>query len=188
MGCRCERKDPPDFDFAQVWQAYGRLIAFTLMPPIPRALRLGFKLAAHLRFRDPVFRAIAGKTSLHPCDLFRALDLRDQLIGSLEKFLEPYDGWLCPPAAILAPPHRKRKVPGRSFDVSGHPTSELMANGAFTLPFDLTGHPAVVFPIAMSGNLPVGAQLVGRLWRDEELLAAAEALAAASGPFAPLVL
>lgn len=184
LGCRCERNIPSGLDFTDVWNAYGQLAAFILMPPIPRAFRLAFKLAARTSFRDPVFKALAKKTALHPRDLFRALELRDRMIASIESFLAEYDAWLCPTAPIVAPVHRETKLPGRTFEVSGGRISELMANGGYTLPFNLTGHPAVVFPAGSTAlGLPIGLQLVGRRWRDEDLLAVAETVAQVSGPF-----
>ncbi|MFN8555888.1 MAG: amidase [Dehalococcoidia bacterium] len=44
-----------------------------------------------------------------------------------------------------------------------------------TMPFDVSGHPAVSVPCAMSGGLPVGMMLVGRRWEDATVLRAAHA-------------
>ena len=44
-----------------------------------------------------------------------------------------------------------------------------------TSPFDVTGHPAMNVPCAMSGGLPVGMMLVGRHWEDATVLRAARA-------------
>ena len=44
-----------------------------------------------------------------------------------------------------------------------------------TCPFDVTGHPAISVPCAMSGGLPVGLMLVGRLGEDATVLRAADA-------------
>jgi Asp-tRNA(Asn)/Glu-tRNA(Gln) amidotransferase A subunit family amidase len=44
--------------------------------------------------------------------------------------------------------------------------------------FNLTGHPAVVLPLAKDRNgLPVGVQIVGRRWSEERLLAIAKTIA-----------
>jgi aspartyl-tRNA(Asn)/glutamyl-tRNA(Gln) amidotransferase subunit A len=44
----------------------------------------------------------------------------------------------------------------------------------WTMPFNLTGHPAVTVPCGFARDgLPVGLQLVGRLRREADLLAAA---------------
>jgi amidase len=44
-----------------------------------------------------------------------------------------------------------------------------------TAPFDVTGHPAMNVPCAMSEGLPVGMMLVGRTGQDATLLRAADA-------------
>ncbi|MDX2203383.1 MAG: amidase [Hyphomicrobiaceae bacterium] len=52
----------------------------------------------------------------------------------------------------------------------------------FTIPFNLTGQPAMVVPAGLGeGSLPVGVQLVGRPFEDGTVLAAAAALEAALG-------
>jgi 2-dehydropantoate 2-reductase len=60
------------------------------------------------------------------------------------------------------------------------------AEGRFTGPFNLTGHPALSLPIPVpAGSLPVGMQLAGRRGADAVLLqvaAAAESLLAAERP------
>jgi amidase len=50
-----------------------------------------------------------------------------------------------------------------------------MASGAYTMPFSLTGHPVVVIPIGQTPDeLPIGMQIVGKRWREMELLALSE--------------
>lgn len=49
---------------------------------------------------------------------------------------------------------------------------EMIVN---TCPFDVTGHPAMNVPCAMSDGLPIGMMLVGRLGEDATVLRAADA-------------
>jgi amidase len=44
-----------------------------------------------------------------------------------------------------------------------------------TAPFDVTGHPAMSVPCALSAGLPVGMMLIGRHWEDATVLRAAHA-------------
>ena len=44
-----------------------------------------------------------------------------------------------------------------------------------TCPFDVTGHPAMNVPCAMSAGLPIGMMLVGRWGEDATVLRAADA-------------
>ena len=54
----------------------------------------------------------------------------------------------------------------------------------YLFPFNLLGTPAVVLPAGVAADgLPVGVQLVGARWRDEELLATARAVDGAVGGF-----
>jgi amidase len=72
-------------------------------------------------------------------------------------------------------------TPMKSIPVPGYGNSdELRAAFAVadnTCQFDLTGHPAISLPCALSGGLPVGLMLVGRLGEDATVLKAAHAFA-----------
>ncbi|MGF1540494.1 MAG: amidase family protein, partial [Pleurocapsa sp.] len=49
-----------------------------------------------------------------------------------------------------------------------------MASGAYVVPFNLTGYPVVVIPVGQTqSGLPLGVQVIGKRWRDMELLAIA---------------
>jgi amidase len=45
--------------------------------------------------------------------------------------------------------------------------------GANTSPFNVSGHPAINVPCALSDGLPVGMMIVGRRWEDATVLRAA---------------
>jgi amidase len=72
------------------------------------------------------------------------------------------------------------------YDILAMPTTPMKANRidedspysmlTNTAPFDLTGHPAISVPCAMSKGLPVGLMLIGRHFQDATLLRAAHAL------------
>ncbi len=52
------------------------------------------------------------------------------------------------------------------------------------MPFNLSGHPAVVIPIGQTQHgLPIGMQIVGKRWREMELLAIAQLLDSEIGAF-----
>ena len=57
-----------------------------------------------------------------------------------------------------------------------------MPYGAFTLPFNITGQPAISLPARLTADgLPVGAQLVAAYGREDVLLQAAAQLEPALG-------
>jgi len=111
----------------------------------------------------------------------KALTKRDRFITEMESFLEPWDGWLCPVTATPAFPHCKT---GKPIMVDGKRVAYHMAAMGYTSIFSLTGSPVVVLPFSLSGEgLPIGVQVVGRRWRDMELLNVAEALTEVTGTF-----
>jgi len=61
--------------------------------------------------------------------------------------------------------------------VDGRKVPYFMASAAYTMPFNLTGHPVVVVPIGQTQTgLPIGMQIVGKRWKEMELLAIAQQL------------
>ena len=61
--------------------------------------------------------------------------------------------------------------------VDGKPVNYLVANISYTSIFNLTGNPVVVIPIGYTKEgMPIGVQIVGKRWRDMDLLTLAEQL------------
>jgi amidase len=114
---------------------------------------------------------------------------RVALMIALERFLADWDAWLCPVTATpafthLAPTRYVGVTPIYApLQVDGETLDYVIANSGFTLPFNVTGHPVVSMPVGQSGQgLPIGVQVVGKRWRDMELLAVADRLTEVSGP------
>jgi Asp-tRNA(Asn)/Glu-tRNA(Gln) amidotransferase A subunit family amidase len=121
---------------------------------------------------------------LHPV-LRRRLELRsatledyvaaeaavERLRRDLASYFRRYDLLLCPTAPLVAPPHDAEEI-----DIGGisfPPRASMRA----TIPFDLTGSPALTVPFGRSSEgLPIGVQLVGRRFEDEEVLRAGAGL------------
>lgn len=60
-------------------------------------------------------------------------------------------------------------------DIDGRSYPYGVANGAYTMPFNVSGHPAIVILIGQTQDgLPMGMQIVGKRWREMELLAIAQ--------------
>nr|WP_269635081.1 amidase family protein [Mastigocladopsis repens] len=99
---------------------------------------------------------------------------RHRFTAQMDEALEPWDAWLCPVAATPAFTHRPA---WSAIEIDGRPYPHAVANGAYTMPFNLSGHPVVVIPIGQTQNdLPIGMQVVGKRWREMELLAIAQEL------------
>jgi Asp-tRNA(Asn)/Glu-tRNA(Gln) amidotransferase A subunit family amidase len=112
---------------------------------------------------------------------FQVLTERDRFTAQLDRALEPWDVWLTPVAATVAFTH----CPAWSaVDIDGKLYPHAVANGAYTMPFNLSGHPAVIIPIGQTQNgLPIGIQIVGKRWREMELLAIAQEIDRVVGRF-----
>ncbi|UJB72098.1 hypothetical protein HRE53_19665 [Acaryochloris sp. 'Moss Beach'] len=69
-------------------------------------------------------------------------------------------------------------------DVAGWFYPYSIANGADTIPFNLSGHPAVVIPVGQTQkSLSIGLQIVGKRWREMKLFAIAKEIDQMVGAF-----
>lgn len=90
----------------------------------------------------------------------RAQNLGRELRAAYDAALSSYDVLIMPTlpmkATELPPPDAGRElIVQRSF--------EMLDN---VVPFDVTGHPAMNVPCAVSDGLPIGMMLVGRWWDE----------------------
>lgn len=113
-------------------------------------------------------------------DFMLALERREGYVRAWDRFFDRWDLLICPPCPIVAYPHCP---PGSPLFVNGNEVPyETEAQHCFE--FNLSGNPAIVLPLGTDARgLPIGVQLVGRRWRDEELLAAAQSLSRYLPPF-----
>ncbi|MGB6481401.1 MAG: amidase [Candidatus Sulfotelmatobacter sp.] len=96
---------------------------------------------------------------------------RDRLRARFLKQMQQYQILLCPAAAIPAFRHGER-----SWQIEGKTVHYLDA-WSYTEFFNLLGNPAVVVPVSYSSEgLPIGVQLVGPPWKEEQVLTVAAAL------------
>jgi Asp-tRNA(Asn)/Glu-tRNA(Gln) amidotransferase A subunit family amidase len=85
--------------------------------------------------------------------------------------MRKYPILLCPPAAVPAFRHGER-----SWTIDGQ-TVEYLDAWSYTEWFNLLGNPAAVVPVSQSSeHLPIGVQIVGRPWEEEQVLSVAAAL------------
>ncbi len=104
-----------------------------------------------------------------------ALDARDRIINLWEDFLGEWDALLCPVSMTTAFTHRPVEAP---VVVDGEEVNYWRAIG-HCAPFNFTGQPVVAIPVGWdSQGLPIGVQLVGKLWSEEKLLGIASQIAA----------
>ncbi|WP_017716086.1 amidase [Kamptonema formosum] len=183
----------PAFDFVAAWQVYFTVACYNFLYAQPAMLDDARKQIPVL-FREgtqgePALRNLSNvpgtilPIALNPTlkGYFEALTERDRLIAQMDGELAQWDVWLCPVAMTPAFTHRAK---GEAVEVEGRKVPYLMASGAYTAPFALTGHPVAVIPIGRTKDgLPIGMQIVGQRWREMQLLAVAKQLSAAIGDF-----
>ena len=191
-GMQIERWLPKEFDLSTIWTLYGRMAAYInnyAQPKdiynIKRSLTLLWRTATQ---GDKKLREIGNFNRFLPELLnpslkgyFETLTERDRFTAQIDAALEPWDVWLMPVAATPAFTHRPA---WSAVDVAGKSYPHGIANGAYTMPFNLSGHPAVVIPMGKTQNgLPMGLQIVGKRWCEMELLAIAQELDKVVGNF-----
>lgn len=183
----------PEFDFVAAWQIYYAVATYNLMYSQPTTFDYARNSIAFL-FRegtqgDRALRKLSNVPGmvfpifLNPSlkGYFEALSQRDRLIAQMDRELEQWDAWLCPVAMTPTFTHRAK---GQAVTVEGKKVPYMMASGAYTVPFNLTGHPVVVIPIGQTRDgLPIGMQIVGKRWREMELLAIAQEINKVVGGF-----
>ena len=103
---------------------------------------------------------------------------RDRMRARLLRDMEKFPVLLAPVCGVAAFPHRARRYPVGDTSI-GLFQAMMQATVA-----NLLGLPAVTIPIFVTNEgLPVGVQLIGRPWEEENLLEIAARLEAARGPF-----
>lgn len=183
LGCRVENRLPPKFDLNTAWELWGEIVIAERAATAPE--RVAERVAALNATLDghPLGAGSAKGATATLADYMTALTRRDELVTGLESFFDDFDALLCPVTVSPAIAH----VPfGTPIDVDGKQVPYFLAGTAYTTPFNLSGSPVVVLPLARSqGGLPIGVQVVGRRWSEPALLAAAAKLALVTGPFTP---
>lgn len=181
-GAGIQEEEPASFDFSKMFELYGRMVAYVNVyaQPVNRhtirqSVRLLWRTATQ---GDKELRQLGNFSRFLPQLLnpslkgyFETLTERDRFTAQIDKLLDSYDAWLCPVAVTPAFTHRPSWT---AVDIDGRAYPHSVANGAYTMPFNLSGHPAVVIPVGQTQKgLPVGLQVVGKRWREGDLFAIA---------------
>jgi aspartyl-tRNA(Asn)/glutamyl-tRNA(Gln) amidotransferase subunit A len=104
-------------------------------------------------------------------DYVQALRLRRELTDAVQAAFQTYDGLITPAALAVAPPFEKMP--------------DFMSSAAApmqTIPFNVTGHPAMSVPTGLGASgLPIGLQVVGRPFDEATVLRIGRAVERLSG-------
>lgn len=97
----------------------------------------------------------------------RALESRNKIRKYIEIMLQDYDAIILPVTACLT---HKHNFNHEDILINGNSVNYWKALVSYTTPFSVSGHPVLTMPVGMINGLPIGAQLIGKRWRDEQLL------------------
>ncbi|HEY0035361.1 MAG TPA: amidase family protein, partial [Longimicrobium sp.] len=175
---------PPGLGLHEALEVWGRILGAEVGGAMPMPLRMAWRAAVGPRHgRSAWSRGYAAGLGGRMRTYELALERRDELITAADAFLSTCDAWLCPAAATPAFTHRRTGAPIR---VNGRKEPYSLANGAWACAVGVLGVPVVSVPAGVDDDgMPVGLQVVGRRWRDLELLDAAAAVEQALGGFHP---
>lgn len=191
-GAQVERWQPQAFDISKMMNLYMRVAAYNTVYAQPQdrhTLKRNLALIVRSATQgDKKLRQLGDFSRFLPELLnpslrgyFETLTERDRAIAQLDLELDPWDVWLVPVAATAAFTHRPA---WSAVDIDGRSYPYGVANGAYTMPFNVSGHPAIVIPVGQTQDgLPMGMQIVGKRWQEMELLAIAQQIDRILGAF-----
>ncbi|MBD2259709.1 amidase [Pseudanabaena sp. FACHB-2040] len=179
QGCQLEKASPSNFDYTSAWETYGELIgAWLASRPIPVQPILKDNLRKIIAGGSVIKGALRG-SRLTLKQYSTALARRSRLMQQMDRFLAQWDAWICP---VVPFPAFKHQTPGKPIHIEGQQVPYVLGGVAYTSIFTLTGHPVVVLPIGQTQNgLPIGIHLVGKRWKDYQLLDLTEKIVAVTG-------
>ncbi len=166
-GFQVEKFRPAGLEEArQLWWKYFVVAGAMLLKPMFQGREADL---------SPILKQFLDWSSEKPAHTGRTLldawIRRDAIRAQFFEQMEQYPILLCPAAAIPAFSHGER-----SWQIDGKQVDYLNA-WSYTEFFNLLGNPAAVVPVGQSSDgLPIGVQIVGRPWEEEQVLSVAAAL------------
>jgi Asp-tRNA(Asn)/Glu-tRNA(Gln) amidotransferase A subunit family amidase len=122
-------------------------------------------------FADATRVSLAMGRAFTARDYLQAQRVRTRMMAHFQRALEQVDGIISPATGITAPPILPNALRNGELDVSM--VTEAMR---FVFASNLTGLPAIAFPAGYDEKgLPIGFQVIGRLWAEHVLLRIANA-------------
>ncbi|WP_419909696.1 amidase [Candidatus Poriferisodalis sp.] len=116
-------------------------------------------------------RSLEAAERLDPAAVSAARSAQRAYRERVDRWFGDYDVIATPATATTA-----FELGCRPAAIAGEPVSKLWGAFPFAVPFNVSGHPAVVLPAGFVEGLPAAIQLVGRHGSDHDLLAVAEQL------------
>ena len=191
-GCHLNECNPTDLDWEEALANYSAFAAYELfasasklgiLPGMWMGIVTEFYARTQTAFKSGTPLANKGNLVFPPslAKYNAVLTERDRQIAQMDRFMDDWDAWICPVSITPAFPHCNF---GQPIEVDGVKFPYLLACGGYTMPLNFTGSPVVVMPIGQGKEgLPIGVQVVGKRWKDMELLAIANQISQVVGAF-----
>jgi amidase len=174
QGFEVEHWVPPGLE--RIWRLWWNLFG--------RAGQMAFEQTVSGREAElsPVLRDFRARVAAEPPltagELLNTLLERDVIRNAILGKMEEFSIVICPVCAVPAFRHGERE-----WIVRGRRVEYLKAM-SYSQWFNLLGNPAAVIPVGKSPeDLPIGIQIVGRPWQEEEVLAVAAKIEDSCGGF-----
>ncbi|MFC9764836.1 amidase [Rhodococcus jostii] len=146
------------------------------------AIATGAAILRAPRRPDPALLEAVSRTVLQETQAFTALDVaaaldaQHRVTRSIGLFFTRFDLLVTPTVAWLPVPHGTLDYDDPRHSVRSW-LRRIFEFGPFTAPFNVSGHPAISLPLALSREgLPIGIQLVAATGREDLLLQVAAQL------------
>jgi amidase/aspartyl-tRNA(Asn)/glutamyl-tRNA(Gln) amidotransferase subunit A len=133
----------------------------------------GVDLMAHHRddFPPEYLHWIEVGKQMSATDFYRDQAVRTEIYDAVQGVLDRYDLLITPTVACLPVENATDGNTKGPSEINGEAVDPLIG-WCLTYLINFTGHPAASIPAGMSGNLPVGMQIIGRRHNDADVLAA----------------
>lgn len=173
LGATLEEMPGDGFDVEPIWRAINHTTWRARFGPM--AARDGDRMSPSLLRQLELSQEVSG------VDYQQAMFDRAALFRRVQALLRENDFLVTPTLSRPALPIGQELF--GTIEIDGEEYEEVRSNWfPWTMPFNLTGHPAVSLPCGFDGGgLPIGLQLVGRFRDDAGLLRAAALFEAETG-------
>ncbi len=112
-----------------------------------------------------VRRLLEMGKDIRAVDYVNAINTRPAIIERFSQAMEKFDFLIAPATSITAP-----KVGQTATTINGKEVQVYSALNRLTLPFNYVGFPAASVPSGQAGGLPLGVQVIGKLFEETALL------------------
>ena len=113
-------------------------------------------------------------------DYLNAINSRPSVIERFSQAMDKFDFLIAPTTSISAP-----RIGQNSTTINGKEVSVYSALNRLTLPFNYVGFPVASIPSGLVDGLPLGVQVIGKLFEETAVLRLARAYEERFGPFSP---